>query len=118
MAIPSNLLQDLLKDNYYKTCIRAHEKTCKGRITFEHALIYAGRQVQEKFAIVPLCAFHHAVNEYQDCGDLKKDYNQYIALTRATYEELQKYKKADWIQRRRYLASKYGKRDADSKSDS
>lgn len=83
-------------------CVRHAEGTCKGRITREHALIYAGRQIQELWAIIPLCAFHHAVDFYQDSGDLRKRVNEVIAVSRATAEELKKYPKANWDQLLRY----------------
>lgn len=91
--IPKKLLAELLADPFYKICARKG-KDCQGKITFEHALIFAGKQIQEKFAIVPLCTWHHAVNEHQDGGDLNKKMNVWIALSRATPEELTRYSKA------------------------
>lgn len=107
--IPPKLLKELLADVYYRKCARASEGTCQGRITFEHTEIYKGKQIQERWAIVPLCSYHHAVNQYQDCGDLKKELNQAIALNRATDDELEKYSKViDYKRRRDYLKKKYG----------
>lgn len=100
------------KDEYYKTCARKNDKTsyCGGRITIEHALIYAGRQLDELYALVPLCARHHAVDKYQDGGDLCKDKNVYLALIRATDEELRAISKAkDYIRERKRLGDKYKK---------
>lgn len=73
---------------------------CGGRITWEHALTYAGRQIDEAWAIVKLCEYHHAVNTFQDGGDLNKQENQRIALNQATDEELMQYPKANFIQLR------------------
>lgn len=87
--IPAKLLKEILADPYYKVCARKPDGGCAGRITFEHAIIYAGRQLQEKWAIIPLCTFHHAVNEHQDGGNLVKDKNVWIALNRATDSELE-----------------------------
>lgn len=84
-----------------------HNHKCAGRITWEHALTYAGRQIDEAWAIVKLCEFHHAVNTYQDSGDLNKQENQRIALNQATDEELMKYPKADFIQLRDRLNANY-----------
>lgn len=96
------------EDRYYTICARWRDGGCKGRITMEHALIYAGRQIDEAWAIVPLCAYHHAVDEYQDGGDLKKELNICIALNRATDEELLKYSKAtNYIALRKQLNEKY-----------
>lgn len=107
MSIPKNILTKILEDDFYKKCSRHKEKTCKGRITFEHVWIHAGRQVQEAWAIIPLCEFHHDVLSYQDRGDLQKTLNQYISLQRATDDDLAKYPKRDWEQLKRYLRDKY-----------
>ena len=106
--IPSKLLQEILKDPYYRKCIRHKEKSCKGRITFEHAWTWGGKQIQEKWAIVPCCAYHHEVDQYQDGGGMIKELNQYHALMRATKEDLLKYPKTNWGQHRKYFKSKYG----------
>ena len=69
-------------------CARKATGGCDGRITFEHAIIYAGRQLDEAWAIVKLCERHHGVNQYLDGGDLDKQENIRLALNRATDEEL------------------------------
>lgn len=97
----------LLHDDFYKTCIRHKEGTCKGRITWEHAFIYGGRQLDEHWAIVPLCAYHHAVDGFQDMGDYDRAFGQYCALKRATKEDLKKYPRENWEQKKAFLASKY-----------
>lgn len=81
---------------------------CGGRVTYEHAWVYAGKQIQEEWAIVPLCEKHHDVLNYQDSGDLNKELNQFYSLQRATDEDLQKYPRAPWNQRKAYLNTKYG----------
>src|SRR5690349_12289112 len=93
--IPPRLRKQLNEDPYYRTCARA-SATCKGRITFEHALTYAGRQVQEVWAIIPLCAFHHSVDEFQDGPGLNKRINREIAMSRATEADRQKYPRLKW----------------------
>lgn len=91
-------------------CARHKEGTCKGRLTREHTLIYAGKQIDEAWAIIFLCAFHHAVDEYQDCGDLQKEKNVWYALNKATDEELQKYSKVvNYLKERERLNKIYGK---------
>jgi hypothetical protein len=57
-------------------------------------MTYAGRQVQEKWAIVPLCWHHHLG------PGLDKKANRLIALARATEEDLAKYPRADWARPR------------------
>jgi|TARA_R100001530_G_scaffold21901_2_gene17999 hypothetical protein len=113
--IPPDLLKQILNDPYYKKCIRHKEKACEGRITLEHTFIYAGRQINEKWSIVPLCAKHHEVDQFQDAGTMDKEYGQYIALTRATDEDLAKYPRKNWQQRKKYLYSKYEDRNTDTK---
>lgn len=91
-----------------QVCARAIDGGCGGSLTWEHALIYGGSQIDEAWAIVILCERHHAVNRYQDCGDLQKEKNIWIALNQATDEELRQYSKAiDYIALRKRLNAKY-----------
>lgn len=71
-----------------RECMRSDEGDCQGRLTKEHAIIYAGKQLQEEFAILDICEYHHGVNNYQDRGNLRKEKHIWIALNRATDEEL------------------------------
>ena len=90
-----------------QVCARAGEG-CGGRITWEHALIFGGRQIDEAWAIVLLCERHHGVNSFQDSGDLQKEKNVWIALNQATDEALQKYSKVvNYIELRNRLNEKY-----------
>lgn len=84
---------------------RDHE--CQGRITWEHALTFAGRQVDAAFAIVKICAWAHDVDEFQDGGNLDKEKNQYIALMQASEADMQTYSKAGWPARLAFLAKKF-----------
>lgn len=91
-----------------QVCARANEGTCQGNLTWEHSLIFGGRQLDEAWAIVILCEYHHAVNQFQDGGDLNKELNVCIALNQATDEELKKVSKAiDYIALRDRLNKKY-----------
>jgi len=105
--ISASVKEAILADDYYLRCARMKEGDCNGHITWEHALIYAGRQVDEKWAIIPLCEWHHAVNKHQGGGNENKEKHQWIALKRATKEELAKYPKTDWEQKLKYLNDKY-----------
>ena len=112
--IPLKLREEIASDPYYKVCARIKDGGCGGRITWEHAIIFRGRQLNKKWAIIPLCARHHAVNEYQDSGSLNKEKNVWIALMRATDEELERISKAvDYKHKRNYLNDKYGKPSTD-----
>lgn len=99
--IPEKLKQELLKNPYYRICARKGDD-CDGRITFEHAFIYAGKQIQEEWAIIPLCWYHHLGK------GLNKEINHYIALSRADLRDLRKrMPKKDWSQMFSYLNKKY-----------
>lgn len=74
-------------------CALRHFGGCGGRITWEHTLIYGGKQIDEVWAIIHLCARHHNVDQYQDCGLLDKEKNVWVALNRATDAELAQYSK-------------------------
>lgn len=90
-------------------CCRYADGGCAGRITREHALIYAGRQIDEPWAIIKICARHHGVDEWQDRGDMNKEKNVWIALNKANDQDLTKYSKAiDYIRERKRLNEKYG----------
>ena len=81
---------------------------CGGRITWEHAIIYAGRQLNEPWAIIKICECHHAVNTYQDGGNFNKELNILTALNRATEEELLAISKGtDYLALRDRLNKKY-----------
>lgn len=101
--IPKKLLKEILDDPYYKRCAR-RGPDCDGRITFDHAWIYGGRQIQEKWAIVPVCWYHHLG------GGLSRPFNQWISICRATDEDLAKYPNMTWDQSRQYLGSMFGKK--------
>jgi hypothetical protein len=109
--IGTKLKKEILSDPTYTVCSRRDDPDhyCEGRITWEHAIIYAGKQVNEKWAIIPLCAKAHSVDEFQDGGDLDKDRNVWIALNRATSEELYTISKAiNYVQVRSRLNQRFG----------
>lgn len=98
--IPAKMRAEMDADPYYHKCVRRHEGGCEGRITWEHAWIYAGRKINEKWAIIPLCEYHHLR------AGLYKALNQLIALRRATPEDLAKYPRKNWAQELRSLEIK------------
>jgi hypothetical protein len=99
--IPKQLRDEMEADPYYKQCVRRKEGNCSGRITWEHSFEYGGKQINEKWAIIPLCWYHHL-------GDgLDKDYNQYISVNRMTKADEDKYPRKNWKQLRSYLNGKY-----------
>jgi hypothetical protein len=109
-TIPKKLRDRLSQSLFHKHCARkgimGHE--CAGRITWDHAVIFAGSQVQEEWAIVPLCAKGHSVDQWQDSGDHDKAVSLWIALNRASAADLEKYSRANFQTKLAYLNGKYG----------
>lgn len=111
-TIKPKLKNDMANDPYYKVCARyhaLHDHICSpdplnGKlIEWEHALIYAGKQINEKWAIIPICYEVHRGRL------LNKEINVWIALNRATDDELRQYSKAEnYIHTRDRLNEKYG----------
>lgn len=101
--IPRKLQEDMASDPYYsKCCITGLSKNAV-KIDWHHNLIYAGRQVNEKWCILPLADFVH-----QHIVDYKRKCD-WIMLNRATNEELEKYSKAiDFKKERDRLNKIYG----------
>jgi hypothetical protein len=95
------LKREIDADPYFKTCARKGEGYCDGRITIEHAFIYQGRQINELWALVPLCWHHHLGS------GLDKKKNQWISLKRATIADLKKYPNYNWLQQIQYLNKQY-----------
>lgn len=109
--IPQKLRKELANDPFYKLCARRglFGHVCGGKITWEHAMYYAGKQLQARWAIIPLCAKAHSVNEYQDGGDMDKHLNEWIALSRATDDDLLPICKViDYFHYRSFLNKKFG----------
>lgn len=90
-VISKRVRKQIDADPAYGLCMLSAypEHVCGGRLTREHALIHAGRQVDEKFAIISCCARGQEVDEYQDAHTMDKKLNVWVALNRATQEELE-----------------------------
>lgn len=108
-TIPKKLREELASDLEYKICSLYNYHECAGDITWEHAIIHQGRSLQKKWSIIPLCAKGHAVNDFQDAGTMNKQMNQWVALNRASVEELKEISQAiDYLKLRGYLNKKHG----------
>src|SRR3990167_2668016 len=94
--IPPKLREQIAQDPYMKVCARKSDD-CSGRITWEHAWVWAGRQINEPWAIIPLCWEHHLGSK------MDKRINQAISIARATPENFKKYPKVNWPQLQSYL---------------
>lgn len=108
--IPLPIKRQLERDPFMKRCIyhdigRGHE--CANQFggivipTWEHAWIYANNKVQEWWAILPVCWYHH------QGGGMDKDYHRYRSILRAPLIGLIKYPLIDWVQKAKYLDSVY-----------
>lgn len=100
--IPLNHRKIIDSDPYFRQCAR-RSGDCSGRITIEHSFLFKNAQVSEIWAYVPLCWHHHLGK------GLNKEMNRWLALRRATAEDLAKYPKTDWVQMKAYLMKKYAK---------
>lgn len=87
--MPPKLKSILLSDPRYKRCAR-YGVGCAGRVTWEHAFMYAGKQVQEAWNIVPLCWEHHLG------AKLDKSMNYRLAAAQATPEDRARYPRIKW----------------------
>lgn len=85
--IPPKLKEDLVHDPWYKRCCITGKTATQGRIEWHHNFIFAGRQVNEKWCILPLLKRIHAREKEQTIG-ARLDW---IMLNRANQEELKKY---------------------------
>ena len=106
--ISSKFRKIIDEDPFYRRCALADEK-CDGRITIEHAFIYAGRQIDEMWNFVPLCEWHHSVGKWLGCGGLDKSRNEWIALNLAPPRAFKAYPKRDFETLKAHYNKKYGK---------
>jgi hypothetical protein len=91
--IPAKMREEMNNDPFMHSCCLANEN-CEGLIEWHHNLIYGGKRQNEKWAILPLCSWHHAIEKQKD---IKKELNK-IMVFRATEEELIPFcKVVDWI---------------------
>jgi hypothetical protein len=103
------LRRELDADPFMHRCIHAYLRTegnpCSGRVEWEHAHLYAGRQINERWAIVPVCTYHHRGR------GLDKNVNKYASLLRMTEEERTtaetKYPRTNWQQLMDWLGLRY-----------
>lgn len=110
--IPQKMREEMAADPAMKVCMRKvllNDHECEGDpltgklLDWEHALIYAGSKINEKWAIISICWLVHRG------GKLNKEINRWIALNRATDDELKaKSKAVPYINERERLNKLYG----------
>jgi len=96
-CIPQKLRKELSKDPEYSKCLRHKEGNCSGKLTWEHCWTYRGKQIQERFAIIPLCWFHHLG------AGLNKQLNRWFSINRMTEADERKYNRFNWETTRTHL---------------
>lgn len=76
---------------------------CKGKVEWEHVFSYGKHQINEIWAIIPVCTYHHR-------GDgLNKRIHEWIALERADIDDLEiRMPRFDWRQRSNYFRRVFG----------
>lgn len=100
--IPTKLRKQMSEDPWYTRCCRCGDPR---RVEWHHTIIYASKQVQEAWAIVPACEdCHKKVNEDKNV----KDYFIHVSLNRAMDSELQRISKViNYFRLRKQLNQKY-----------
>lgn len=103
--IPEELREEMANDPFYKKCcLEDYTFGCVGKIEWHHNLIYAGRQVNEKFCILPVCKYHHDHEKDTEIGERL----DYIMLHRATEDDLRRFSKCiDYVALKERLCTKY-----------
>jgi len=101
--IPPKLREEIAADPFMSRCAITGSTTEK--IDWHHNLIFAGRQVNEAFAILPLS---RSVHDRANDPDIKEKLD-WIMLNRATNEQLARYSRVvNYKARRDKLNEKYG----------
>lgn len=90
-SIPKKLRAEMDADPFYRRCAISGQKgTRHDPIEWHHNLIYGGKQVQEKFAILPI---KRSLHRDADNKQLRAQLD-WIMWNRATPEQLARFSKA------------------------
>lgn len=98
--IPPKMREELAEDPRMQKCVLLGTGECAGEIQYHHPWIYAGRQINEKWAIVAGCKHHH---ELVDSDPEVKKAFAIASLSLATDEDLIKYPNVNWNQIKKTL---------------
>lgn len=104
--MPPKLRRECAKDPFYQRCCITGELGKRGdRIEWHHNLIYAGRQHQAKFSILPVKKSVHSKVSNQSI----KQKLDWVMLNRASDEEILSISKAkDYFLYRDFLNKRFG----------
>lgn len=110
--IPPKMREEMDRDPAMHICMRnelLHDHVCQANpvtdrmIEWEHAMYFAGSKINEKWAIIAICWLVH------EGGKMNKEINRWIALNRATDDELRaKSKTTPYLNMREHLNKIYG----------
>lgn len=101
--MPPKLRAELANDPFYKVCCVTGSNV--GKIEWHHNATWQGRQLQERFAILPILKEIHIKAENKH----NKTVLDWIMLNRATDEDLEKYSKTiNYIKHREALNKQFG----------
>ena len=101
--IPQKLKEEMAADPFYRECcLKSGE--CGGRIEWHHHIRYRGQRVNRKAFILPCCKNHHDREKEKKISEVLT----WIALNRATEDDLKFLAKRNTIQELKYLNNKYG----------
>lgn len=80
------------------------DSECSGRIQWHHVWTYAGRQIDEAWAIVGVCEYHH---EQVNGNGTVRQACQLASLELATPEDLAKYPRMTWYHLKAILQRRF-----------
>lgn len=103
--IPKKMRDEIEKSGRNKFCaLRGRGYgLCSAYIQWHHIWIYAGSQINEPWAILGACEYHHRMVEKDP---MIKETFEKISLTKASDKDLEKYPKKDWKSLQRKLLKK------------
>lgn len=104
----SNTVKNQLASNpFYSECCIADEKCSSGKIDWHHNFRKAGKNLSLPCCLLPLCVYHHSIEKRTDV----KEKLDWIMLSRMTSEEKELYLSSEWLQREKYLTTKFRQRN-------
>lgn len=96
--IPLALREQISNNPFMSKCAYP---SCFSSPEWEHSMTYGNRQINEEWAIIPVCTYHH-----RDKG-LNKNFNRWVAISRATEKDFEKYPKRNWWQEKMALHEQF-----------
>lgn len=101
--IPINIRKQIDQSPFYHRCVLCGKTREQEKIEVHHNLIYAGRQVNDLWTLLPLCKTHH--DDIVHC----KERCNWVMCNRASISELIKYGKVvDYVRMKKILNEKFG----------